>query len=577
MYSDNPLITNLLSLLKQFGIRKIVISPGSRHFSIIHSMESDPFFELFSVVDERSAAFFAVGLIQQSNEPVAVCCTSGTSVINYGSAVIEAFYQKLPLLLLTADRLPEFLGQMEDQMFRQGDTFQHFVKFNGQLKQIKNAFDEWFCNRIINEGLLALNHNGQGPVQLNIPIENHHLDTFSKTALPNVRKIDRLFSYETDESWQNLAKKLQNKKVMIVWGQTHFIPKEVAAAFEKFVEAFNPVVLTDNLSNYNGPNTLDDTFLLLRALKRSEKSEFSPDIVITLYGNYVFNGEIKQLLRPLGKSVEHWMIGANGEIVDPFRRLTHIFEMPEQLFFNKLSAFSENSKSTYFDQWNEISKLLPEPNVTYSELYAIGEFIHKLPQNVDLHIANSSPIRMASTYKIDPSVKVYCNRGVNGIDGCMSTAVGFAAGTSNATFLMIGDLTFFYDMNAVWNRHLSKNFRILLLNNEGGAVMHMPLHERLASILPKHVSAGHVTSAKGWLESVGFTYLAANDEKSCQEGIEKLTDLSQEGPIVLEVFTEKETDVRILKEYFKSLNRETLMDKVKMKATAKMKNILKRF
>lgn len=577
MYSDNVLILHLLSLLKQFGIRKVVISPGSRHFAIIHSMEKDSFFELFSVVDERSAAFFALGLIQKHKQPVAVCCTSGTSAINYGSAVAEAFYQRLPLLLLTSDRLPEFLGQMEDQMFKQDDTFHHFIKYHGQLKQISNSFDEWYCNRIINEGLLALNHHGEGPVQLNIPIEKHHLDTFSVSPLPDVRKITRYFSYESTEICENIANRLKNKKIMIIWGQTHHIPDKLVEAFELFVKKFNPVVLTDNLSNFNGTNTLDDTFLLLRALKSSEKGDFAPDVVISLFGNYVFNGEIKQFLLPVRQSIEHWMIGPNGTIIDPFQRLTSIFEMPEDVFFIKIGNTDVQSSSDYFEKWNGISKLLPEPSVEFSELSAIGQFIHSLPKNVDLHIANSSPIRMASTFKIDPSIRVYCNRGVNGIDGCMSTAVGFSATTNEPKFLIIGDLTFFYDMNALWNRHLSKNLRILLLNNEGGAVMHMPLNESFAPILPKHVSAGHGTSAKGWVESLGIRYISVSNDLDCTRALETLTDLSIEGPIVVEVFTEKEKDVKILKQYYRSLNRETLMDKVKKKATAKMRRIINKF
>ncbi|TJZ59878.1 2-succinyl-5-enolpyruvyl-6-hydroxy-3-cyclohexene-1-carboxylic-acid synthase [Sphingobacterium olei] len=577
MYSDNPLILNLLSLLKQFGIRRIVISPGSRHFSIIHSMENDPFFDLYSVVDERSAAFFALGLIQRYNEPAAVCCTSGTSAINYGSAVVEAFYQRLPLLLLTADRLPEFLGQMEDQMFKQDDAFHHFIKYHGQLKQISNSFDEWFCNRVINEGLLALNHHGQGPVQLNIPIENHHLDTFAQTNLPAVRKITRYFSYERTEVWNGIANSLRGKKVMIIWGQTHHTAPELREVFNTAVKQLGAVVLTDNLSNWNGDNTLDDTFLLLRALKRSEKSEFSPDIVISMFGNYVFNGEIKGLLRPLGKSFEHWLIDPSGIICDPFKRLTRIFEMREDVFFSQILTAGIESKSDYYEKWKLISDILEEPKVPYSELYAIGDFIKSLPKNVDLHIANSSPIRMFSTFKLDPTIKVYCNRGVNGIDGCMSTTVGFSANTDNPVFLVIGDLTFFYDMNALWNRHLGSNIRILLLNNEGGAVMHMPLHDRMASILPKHVSAGHGTSAKGWVESLGIRYISATNERECQDGVQILTDNSYTGAVVLEVFTQKESDVKILKEYFKSLNRETLMDKVKMKASSKIKGVLKHF
>ena len=179
MYSDNKMVLQLMSLLKQFNIRRIVISPGSRHFAFVHSLEADPYFKLYSVVDERSAAFFALGLIQQTKEVVAVTCSSGTACINYGSAVIEAFYQRLPLLVLSSDRIPEYLNQLEDQMYDQQDSFANFTKYHCQLPEIKNDIDLWYCNRILNEAFIELNHHGRGPVHVNIPFVAHNTDTFS--------------------------------------------------------------------------------------------------------------------------------------------------------------------------------------------------------------------------------------------------------------------------------------------------------------------------------------------------------------------------------------------------------------
>jgi len=569
MYSNNKLILQLLALMKAHQISKVVVSPGSRHFPIIHSMEKDPYFDMYSVVDERSAAFFALGLIQKFNEPVAICCTSGTSTINYGSAVVEAHYQQLPLLLLTADRLPELLGQMEEQMFKQDDVFRSFVKFNGKLKEVNDKISEWYCNRIINEGLLALNHGGKGPVHLNFPIEKHNLDTFETTNLPKVRKISKTYAYDSEAVWGRLAAKLQNKKVLIVWGQNNPMSEALRASLNQFTEHYNTAIFCDQLGNCHHERAIGNAFTVLMNFSVDEKEAVAPDIVITLFANYVFNGLIKNYLIQV-PGFEHWDVVPSGMVRDPFKCLTEIFEMDEQYFFSKLGSYGNDGASSYFDHLKTISDRIEEPKVEYSELYAIGELMRALPKNVSLHIANSAPSRMAMLFDFDPSIKVYCNRGVNGIDGCMSTAVGYASRAEELVFLVIGDLTFFYDMNALWNRHLSKNIRILLLNNEGGAVMHMPLKERFASILPKHVSAGHNTSARGWVESLGITYLEASNQIECDIAMNTFTDINTDGPVLLEVFTKKESDIKILKQYYESLNKTTFLDKAKRKIARKL-------
>ncbi|AGA80597.1 2-succinyl-5-enolpyruvyl-6-hydroxy-3-cyclohexene-1-carboxylic-acid synthase [Echinicola vietnamensis] len=570
MYSDDRLILQLLSLLKQFNVRKIVVSPGSRHFSIIHSMEKDSFFQLYSVVDERSAAFFALGLIQKSNEPVAVACTSGTSTINYGSAVVEAFYQHLPLLLLTADRLPELLNQMEEQMFKQDDVFRNFVKFEGQLKEVKSGFDEWYCNRVINEGLLSLTSRGPGPVHLNIPIESHQGDTFSTAVLPKVRKITRTRADLEDFQWSQYAERLKGKRILVIWGQAAPMSEQLRKSLDDFCESYNCAILCDKTSNCRHGHAIDNAFVTLRNFSIDEGAKRLPDVVITVFANYIFNNNIKKYIRRFSPKCEHWSVAPSGDIIDPFHKLTDVFEMDEGFFFRKMAEPSHQGSTEYLTSLKAISQRIMEPEVPFSELYAVGQLVKSLPKGASLHIANSASARMANLFVTDESINAYCNRGVNGIDGCMSAAVGFAAAADEPVYLVIGDLTFFYDMNALWNRHLSKNLRILLLNNEGGAIMHLPLKESLADVLSKHISAGHQTSAKGWVESLGMKYNAVRNQEECDSAVEWLADTSQEGPMVLEVFTKKEVDIKILKKYFGSLNRETKFDKAKLKVSQKI-------
>lgn len=577
MYANNKLIQQILFLLKANNIRKIVISPGSRHFPLSHSIENDSFFQPFSVVDERSAAFFALGMIQESNEPVAICCSSGTSVANYGSAVSEAFYQKLPLLLLTADRIPEYLGQKEDQMIKQDDIFREFIKYNGQLPIIKTEVDEWYANRIINEALIELNHTDAGPVQLNYPIIEHRTDPFEVTELPVVRKITLHKPDDEAEKWTTLRQRLTGKKVMIVWGQSVTESIRLTRALDKFCEQYNCVILTDRISNCIHKNAILNAFVVLKAMTIKEQEDLAPDVVLDFGGNIVFNGEIKGYLKHYAPKMECWQVSPSAKVCDSYRKLTEMFEMKESTFFEQI--ISENFKSSdnsYFNEWNNISKTIDRPKVEFSQLYAIGHLINQLPQSSVLQLANSNAIRMGHLFDIDESIKCFCNRGVNGIDGCMSTAVGYAAIANKPVFLVVGDLTFFYDMNALWNRHLSKNLRILLINNQGGAVMHLPFNNDMGKVLTKFTSAGHITSAQGWVESVGIKYISATNKDETDKGINALTDLSFEGPVLVEVFTKKDEDAVVYKKYMNEINRVTLADKTKQKAGKMIHNLFKK-
>ena len=296
MYSDNKMVLQLMSLLKQFNIRRIVISPGSRHFAFVHSLEADPYFKLYSVVDERSAAFFALGLIQQTGEVVAVTCSSGTACINYGSAVVEAFYQRLPLLVLSSDRIPEYLNQLEDQMYDQKNSFSNFTKYHGQLPEIKNDIDLWYCNRILNEAFLELNHHGRGPVHINIPFVAHNTDTFSTSELPLVRKIS-LHDAETKiEEWKRISETLKEKKIIIAWGQSVNITPLLEQMISTFCEKTDAIILTDKLSNLHNQYAILNTTAVFSLLTKEERTKLHPDIVISIGGNYIFNGEIKSFV-----------------------------------------------------------------------------------------------------------------------------------------------------------------------------------------------------------------------------------------------------------------------------------------
>ena len=576
MFSTKKNVLQLLSLLKAHRIKRFVVSPGSRHIPIVLSMESDPFFELYSVVDERSASFFALGLIQRFEEPVGVICTSGTASANYCSAISEAYYQELPLLVLTADRLPCLLDQHEDQMIHQSTMYVNVTKYVANLPVVNTLQDEWYNNRLINEALLELNHHGTGPVQINIPVADH-MDDFTVTELPWQRKINRYDLSVPEEFWKKIANRLSDKKIIIVCGEGNPLKEVELKALDSFRQKFDCIILSDKISNCHHRYAVENTFPTLQAMSHGDVEETIPDVIISIRSNYSFNPEFKSFVKRCASTkIENWYVSASGKIIDPFQCLTDVFEMNEFIFFSKISQAKEDIliNHQYAELWTIISSSIEEPIVPYGHIYTIGKFLNNIPDNCILHLSNSNSVRIAQLYSISPSIEVHCNRGTDGIDGCMSTMVGYASGTDKPVFLMIGDLTFFYDMNALWNRQLGKNVRIILSNNDGGAIMHMPKRPELAtSLLPNYISAQHHTSAKAWVEDRGFTYLSAHNEKEVEEGVRKLTDLSVEGPVILEVFTDMLEDTKIFKGYYATIRRSTLEDKLKHKAIVMKRRI----
>lgn len=576
MFSDKKNVCQLVALLKQHGISHFVISPGSRHIPIVISMQQDPFFKLYSVVDERSASFFAIGLIQSLKKPVGVICTSGTASANYCSAINESLYQELPLLVITADRQQCLLDQHEDQMIRQATMYANITKKLVNLPVVTNEQDAWYNNRLINEALLELNHHGFGPVQLNIMIPQH-LDNFSTLKLPLERKISR-YNLE-NANWKETVDYLNNKKILLVCGEGFVFTKEQSDVFNAFCNTFNVVVLCDKMSNCHLDNSIDNAFPVLQALSDEDITELAPDLILTIRGNFSFNPEFKGFvgrLKSKGFKIDNWYIHSDGRVVDPYQGiLTQIFEMSEFSFFkNALKASNnENTKSNFVECWKIISQCIEEPHIEYGQVDAVGKFFSKIPGNSILHLANSNSVRVAQMFHLDSSIEIHCNRGTDGIDGCMSTTVGFACNTEKLTFLVIGDLTFFYDMNALWNRQIGKNLRILIVNNGGGSVMHLPARPEFAlEMMPSFISAKHNAKAEAWCVDRGFEYLSAHTDKELDACLESFVDENSNKPIVLEIFSEMIHDISQYKAYYASINRT----KITQKLESKPKDVVKK-
>ncbi|HVL61779.1 MAG TPA: thiamine pyrophosphate-binding protein, partial [Microbacterium sp.] len=323
----------LTALLKAHGVRNIVISPGSRHYAFTRTFENDQDFSLHSVVDERSAAFYALGLIQATGEPAATICTSGTAALNYGSAIAEAAAQKLPLVAITTDRLPEFLGQMEDQMIDQRGLFGGSVRYAGDLRPIVNDRDRWYCNRVINEALVAAREGGGGPVHINVPIESHSGVQFNQSHLPDVRVIARHRLELGEPDWSALADRLRGKRILLVQGQGPRPSARAVAALAAFTESFDVAVIADHLANLHLDGRIENPLGFLR-FATAIRSRLAPDVLITFGGNIVFKDELKGFLA--GSDHEHWRVDPDGAIADPFRTLTDVIQCGPEYFLERI-------------------------------------------------------------------------------------------------------------------------------------------------------------------------------------------------------------------------------------------------
>lgn len=575
MYSNVKNVQFLIGALKAYNLKKIVVSPGNSHNAIVRSLEEDNFFTTYNIVDERSAAFFACGLYQEFQEPIAICCTAGTAASNYLTGITEASRRGLPIVVITGDKNPYYLKQYEDQMIENMSIFQEVVRKACKLPIIRDTKDEWYCQRILNETLLELNHHGVGPVHIDVPIEDGMLaigNTFNTDKLPVFHKIDRIdLATGADTEFQKLFTSLKDKKVLVMCGQDDHIPTEEIRLIESISQKYNCVFATDKLSNLHCRGTIEIT----RAARAyaAKKEELMPDVIISIAGNPAM--DYKFQLKESPQKTEHWIVNREGRIADPFKRLSVVFEGTTLQFLKYMDYYGDSDVHDYFKIWYQYTKSVQIPFFEYSNMYTVQRVMQNLPKGANLNIANSTTIRIAQFFDLDESIQVYCNRGVNGIDGCVSTFIGQAAASPDTlNFLIVGDLTFFYDMNSIWNRYVGKNIRIMLNNNEGASLFHFNQGLGNYPTLNENVAAEHFATAKGWVESQGFIYLSAHTKEEFDSSLRRFLDPESITPVFFEVFTHKERDAEIQHSFYDKIIVKDTTEIAKNSAKKIIKNIL---
>lgn len=595
MYTKIKNVQILVSLLKQHNIRHLVLSAGTRHVPLAHSVENDDFFKCYSVVDERSAGYFALGLAKELGEPVAIACTSSTATCNYVPPIAEAYYQKVPLLVLTGDRDPYLLDQLEDQMINQVDMYKNFCKKCVSLPIVESDKDVWYCQRLINEAILELNHHGAGPVQINFPINQSIEDIADASApeLPLYNKIERCEIGKNEELWLKKTEKLKKaKRILVLCGSAVPASRKLEQAMDAFAERYNCIISTEHLSNLHCKNAVN-TYLVAEAISANVLRKLSPDVVIFMGGNFL--SRIKVQLRVIKDSCESWIINDDGAIMDPFQNLTNVFECPPEYFFNFFAeqnpkGCNDRELESEFtalrakikvpdpyklaERVNQLAindakfKKLPVPDDLIPENYlsaflAMYGLTKAIPNNSLVHLSILNSTRITQMFELDPSITVFSNIGTDGIDGSMSTFLGQArVHPDRQCFLIIGDLSFFYDMNSISIRDIGPNVHILLVNNGGGAEFYFSMGPSRLPNIDQHISAAHNNSAKDWILSNNFRYLTAKNAEEFDAAMPQFMDPNADRPVVMEVFTDKTNDIKILKGFRRLIHQESLAERV---------------
>ncbi len=548
MYTVLKNVQIIVSLLKQNNISHIVLSPGTRNVPLVHTVQEDSFFTCYSIVDERSAAYFALGLSEALDEPVCISCTSSTATTNYMPAIKEAYERNIQLVALTADRNKYFLNQMEDQMIDQINMYGHYVRFSSSLPVAETDEEISFCELKVNEALLELNHNGRGPVHINFEAINK-LGVFEKGKVPNYRKIIRVNDMEENSVWQKIVKKLTNyNKILLICGQDSEYNNDNIEVIKEFSRKYGVVVSYEYMSNKTNQE-FSKTLLAIEGMDLKEFDEYVPELVITIGTQYFSN--IKYKLRKNKKRIEHWDVTENGEICDTFAALTHVFECSDFQFFSKMNDCNTtvHNNGDYEKKWVKKLESIKYPDNGFTNFYCIGKFSEMIQSDSIVHLSILNSIRILNFHDVKEKFNCYANLGADGIDGSLSTFLGQASTTSRISYLVIGDLSFFYDVTATLI-DIPNNVRIFVINNFAGSEFHKNFGVNMIPALDDFIAARHTSKVEDWIKGTQFDYLSASNEQELSIGLKLFTQKSEK-PMILEVFTDAELDAETVKEFYK--------------------------
>jgi len=549
-YSSKLLSQSLVQICDAKSIHQIVISPGSRNAPLTIGFSENPNFKNFSIVDERSAAFFALGIAQQTKKPVALICTSGSALLNYYPAIAEAFYSDIPLVVISADRPKELINIGDGQTILQENVFANHIICSANCKEEDKflAFNENEINNALN---IAIEQ--QGPVHINIPLSEPLYETVEELQVnPTITPVNitkNLFNEKLEpfaEKWNTAKKKL----VLIGVLNPNSIEQNL---IDQLAEDQSIIIFTETISNVHHNNIFPSIDQLIASLEDDDFKDLQPEILIT-FGGMIVSKKIKVFLRKYSPQ-QHWHVDSK-KAFDTYFNLKHHFKITPNNFLKRFLPITKEVKSDFQKNWLKVKEhrlnrhSLYINQIPYSDFKVFSEIVNYIPTKIQLQLSNSATIRYAQLFNLDTTIEVFCNRGTSGIDGCTSTAIGAAYASDKPTVFITGDLSFLYDSNALWNNYIPSNFKIIVINNGGGGIFRILPGDKNSENFKTYLETKHQYSAEHLCKMYGLEYASVNKEENLINSLTTFFE-SSNAPMLLEIFTPSEVNDKVLLDYFR--------------------------
>ncbi|MEC4027058.1 2-succinyl-5-enolpyruvyl-6-hydroxy-3-cyclohexene-1-carboxylic-acid synthase [Myroides odoratimimus] len=549
-YPQIELAQSIIEICKAKNIQHIIISPGSRNAPLTIGFASDPFFTCYSLADERCAAFFGMGIAQQTAFPIALVCTSGSALLNYYPAVAEAFYSQIPMVIISADRPTSKIDIGDGQTIRQHNVYENHIVYNANLTEEASNENDILINNAINTAIAQ-----KGPVHINAPFEEPLYNTVEElTVTPTIINLETLpLQFKEFDQYIDSYKEATKKLILVGVNTPDALSQEM---IDWLANDPSVIIMTETTSNLHHPHCVEHIDRIITTFSEEDFLTFQPDLLIT-FGGMVISKRIKAFLRKY-KPAQHWHIDTLRHY-DTYNALNKaVLDTPENFFQTIKENVEHYTTSNYYSWMQSIvtARLTKHESylktIPFSDLSVFETLFAKLPKGTQLQISNSSAIRYAQLIKIDTSNPVYCNRGTSGIDGSTSTAIGAAVATQKPTLLITGDIGFLYDSNGLWNNYIPKDFKILLLNNGGGGIFRILPGHKETPVFNTYFETSHHHTAEHLAKMYNFKYQTATNKEELEQQCQLFFE-DNNGPAILEVFTPTEVNNTVLSNYFRNM------------------------
>ena len=548
MYPKKELAQIIIAACRQFEIETVVISPGSRNAPLTIGFSNHEDFETLSIVDERCAAFFALGIAQQKQKPVALVCTSGSALLNYYPAIAEAYYSQIPLVVISADRPAHLIDIGDGQTIRQENVFKNHILYSANLKE----FDAENSIKALSKAFSIL-RQVKGPIHINAPFNEPLYETVA--TMNDFQFMAEESDLQDTIDYENLASQWNSTKKKMILVGVHSPNAALETLLDKVADDPSVLVFTETTSNLHNKRFVNSIDNLIFNLTEEEFTSLQPDILLT-FGGMIVSKKIKKFLRDYSPK-EHWHVN-ELRAFDTYQVLSKHLKIDSHSFFKHFCELVDyDNKSTYESTWTHYKQRIREKHnhyiktAPYSDLKVFEQVLKVIPDFSEVQFSNSAIIRYSQLFEMNSTITVFCNRGTSGIDGSTSTALGAAYATQKPTTLITGDLSFFYDSNALWNNYIPSDVRIVIINNSGGGIFKIIPGPKKSTAL-KYFETPHCLTAEHLCVMFGFEYSTAHNLKTLAEEVVGFYDKSDK-PKVLEVFTPSDLNDLVLKEYINNL------------------------